>query len=103
MVLVIRVVNDALKLHVLDSRVVVNQTLLLLTLFLQVVEVRTFTTSAAESAVVFEPVDASHDRVALALHVRWALSRIEVEDVNALVQPTCSEQVATVAESDLLA
>lgn len=57
-----------------------------------------------KSHVIFEPLEGTDFwDVAFALHVLWALARVEIKDVDRTgVQPT-SEVVATIGEADVSA
>jgi len=60
--------------------------------------------ATSEAIIIFKPVDgADLADMARALHVLWAFSRVEVEDVDcALTNGTC-EEMTSITELDLLA
>jgi hypothetical protein len=98
-------VDDRGEVDVLLVEVLVVESLLVLLLHDQVVEVHVAVDAARrETRVVLKPVDATHlVHVALALVVLGAVLRVEIVHPDCVVTHGTSKQVATVRELDFTA
>ena len=60
--------------------------------------------TTGKAVIILKPVDGAHfAHMARALHVLWALSRVEVEDVDCTLTNSACEEMASVTELNLLA